>query len=256
MRFHRLLPFAIVTASSELPDAPATNVTRLQPTDIWRSNEAGFSPVLTIDRGSATEPFDSFAVLFTTLQVGSDWIAIGAPTEADLDIPANRDFEVGEFPFPDFQGSQSTPRRHLYWHFDEMKNSRWVRFVFGIGWTGANISVGRVLFAQSWEPNVPFGLARGYLPNVIETPTDSGQTIINRHESRPRITFRARASTMEAFAALTLEVQRLAGEALVSYSPTGVHRHVRHYYGILNAEEVVEEDSNFFVQFVEIKGLL
>ena len=134
--------------SSTAAGTLASNLLKMQPTDIWRSNTTAPSYV-DIDLGDSYEVACA-ALLFTNLDVGNVWyVKAGGTQGAAL-------YDSGNMTFTAFFDSANTPRRHLIHIPATPQTYRWWR----IGTTStvaAALTAGNFILGSVWRPATMFG---------------------------------------------------------------------------------------------------
>lgn len=165
---------ATITAGLESAAGPATNLQKMQPTDVWES--ATTTPYIEIDLGSITD-FNLVAMLFTSGESGAIWRVRTADTQGNL--TAAPDYDSGLTAMTNI-----SPDGHIFDWYSTPKTNRWVRIDFLF--VTDPFTAGRLYIANAFQPtlNYRYGAADGYDDDSIIDVTDGGNLIPTHGKNR------------------------------------------------------------------------
>lgn len=229
---------------------PASNLLKLQPTDIWKTTTLT-AINFTFDLG-ATKTFDTFAMLYTNATAAATWRIRTANTEANLTAAPTYDSGtvamLASTDFGDFD------RPHAFLRRTPALSNRWVRFDITNAANPDNVfKVGRLYIANSWQPtrNMRFGWQLGFIDQSVRTPTSGGQTYINRKDQLRTVALTLSFMSRSEMFSNAYELFRLRGDSkdvLMILDPSeATHLNKLIVYGLLEQRnQIVNQLLNFY----------
>lgn len=244
---------ATVTAASEATTMPASNLNRIQPSDVWRSTSLT-GQYIEIDLGSA-KAVTVVALMFTNLTSGATWQVQAGSTTAysDYDSTAVTAWAGA---------TQNVDRPHCF--LDLTAAAKTYRY-WKITLTDASnpagyFEAGRVILANAFQGtrNYAYGAGRGFKDMSTQKDAFGGQMIVEEKAKRPLISFEVPFLTATEAEATILELQRnMSGGVLALLDPAAnTYRMGRMYYGRLTLEPVILSAFNVFSTRFTIEGLI
>ncbi len=187
---HRPITLATLTASSEVPSFPVTNLQDPQPSKAWRSTT--IAPYVTIDFGDASA-VDTLAMVVPAgvgyLNAASGWRLRGATTEAGLTSSPGYDSGIifvwpGGVLAPDVDWKQHTAIHRL----GSTQTFRWWRADLYPGGSYAYTQIGVLLLGLAIRPSI--GVSKGWEygddPADVVVLTPYGRTLMDPRDA-PRV---------------------------------------------------------------------
>lgn len=244
---------ATITAVSEATSMPASNLDKMQPSDVWRSTSLT-SQYIEIDLGSA-KSVTVVALMFTNLTSAATWqVQAGSTTAYSNYDSTSLTAWAG--------ATQNVDRPHAF--LDLTAAAKTYRY-WKISLTDAAnpagyFEAGRVILSNAFQGgrNYSYGAGRGYKDMTVTKDAFGGQMIVEEKAKRPVISFEANFLTATEAEATVLELQRnLSGGVLAMQDPSAsTYRMGRMHYGRLSIEPVINGAFNVFSTRFTIEGLI
>jgi len=226
---------ATVTATSEAASMPASNLNKVQPSDVWRS-AALTGQVIEIDLGSA-RAVDLVALMFSNLTSAATWrIQAGSTTGVtDYDYGTETAWAGA---------TENTDRPHAMVYLPAAQTYRyWKITLTDAANPDGYFEAGRLILADALQftRNHAYGAGRGF--NDLSTTREAfgGQLLLEDRAKRPVVTFEANWLTAEEMERDLLELQRtITGAVFAMLNPdASTYRQGRMYYGKLALEPLI-----------------
>lgn len=244
---------ATFTAVSAATSMPASNLNKMQPSDVWRSTSLT-SQYIEVDLGSA-KAVTVVALMFTNLTSAATWQVQAGSTTAysNYDSTAVTAWAGA---------TQNVDRPHAF--LDLTAASQTYRYWKITLTDAANpagyFEAGRVILSNAFQGtrNYSFGAGRGYKDMTVTKDAFAGQMIVEEKAKRPILSFEANFLTATEAEATILELQRnLSGGVLAMQDPSAsTYRMGRMYYGRLSIEPVIAAAFNVFSTRFTIEGMI
>ena len=247
-------PYTITaTAVSAATSMPASNLNKVQPSDVWRSTSLT-SQYIEVDLGLA-KAVTVVALLFTNLTSAATWRVQAGTTTAYADYDSGTVTAWAG-------ATQNVDRPHAF--LDLTTASKTYRY-WKIDLTDAAnpagyFEAGRVILANAFQGtrNYSYGAGRGYKDLTTTKDAFGGQMLIEDKAKRPVISFETNWLTETEMEASILELQRnMTGAVFAMLDPSAsTYRQARMYYGRLSLEPLVNAAFNIYSTRFTIEGLI
>lgn len=247
---------ATITAASAAASMPATNLNKVQPSDVWRSTSLS-SQYIEIDLGGA-KAVNLAALLFTNLTSAATIRIRAATSQANLTAAPGYDPGTTN---PAWAGAtQNVDRPHTLSFLAAAQTYRWWRFDLTDAANPAGyFEAGRVFLANAFQGtrNYSYGAGRGF--NDLSTVKDGfgGQQLIENKGKRPVLSFEA-AWLTAAEQETMLEIERNAVDAqLLMLNPdAAATRMGAMYYGKTRFEALINASFTRYGTRFTVEGLI
>lgn len=253
---------SIESVGNELASAPASNLLKIQPTDIWQTDNLS-NVFFTIDLGSS-QTFDTVALLYTNASSSATWRIRTADTEQDLTEFPSTGHDSGSLTmWPDNDLSDWDRVHALYRPGFDITN-RWLRIdVTDTSNTDGAFKAGRLYVAAAWQPakNIRFGWSLGFEDPSRRFETSGGQTIIDPIDQKRTARFEFRFLSKNDMFNNGYEIARLRGgsaDILAVLDPdedTHLHKYI--IYGVLEPRnQIINQVLDLYSQEYRLMELL
>ena len=247
-------PYSLTaTATSETSSMPASNLDKVQPSDIWRSTSLTGQSIA-VDLGSA-KAVTALALMFTNLTASASWRVQAGTTTGVTDYDAGTVTAWAG-------ATQNTDRPHAF--LDLTTSAQTYRYWKITLTDAANpagyFQAGRLVIASAFQGtrNYGFGAGRGFKDLSTQKDAFGGQLIVEEKAKRPVVSFEVNWLTATEMEATVLELQRnMTGAVFAMLDPaTSTYRQGRMYYGRLSLEPVIISAFNVFSTRFTVEGLI
>jgi len=246
-------PYSITaTATSAATSMPASNLNKVQPSDVWRSTSIT-GQVIEIDLGSA-KAVDLVALMFTNLTSAATWrVQAGTTTGVS-------DYDGGTVTA--WAGAtQNVDRPHAMLFMSSVQTYRYWKITLTDAANPASyFEAGRLILANAIQltRNYAFGAGRGYIDLSTVKEAFGGQLLIEDKAKRPFLSFEANWMTAAEMEGDVLEFQRsMTGAIFAMLTPdASTYRQARMYYGKLKLEPCVVSSLNIYGTRFTVEGLI
>lgn len=243
---------ATITAASNATSMNATNLNKVQPSDVWRSTSLT-SQYIEIDLGSA-KAVDLIALMFTNLTSAATWrVQAGTTTGVSNYDSGTVTAWAG--------ATQNVDRPHAMLYLSSTQTYRYWKITLTDAANPAGyFEAGRVILADALQftRNYSKGAGRGF--NDLSTTKEAfgGQLLIEDKAKRPVLSFEANYLTAVEQERDVLELQRnKTGGVFAMLNPdASTYRQGRMYYGNLKLEPVIVAELNVYSTRFTIEGLI
>lgn len=243
---------ATITATTAATSMPASNLNKVQPSDVWRSTDLT-GEYIEIDLGSA-KAVDLIALMFTNFTSAATWRVQAGTTTAysNYDSTAVTAWAGA---------TQNVDRPHAMLYLAAAQTYRYWKITLTDAANPAGyFEAGRVILADALQftRNYSYGAGRGF--NDLSTTKEAfgGQLLIEDKAKRPVLSFEANFLSATEMEASVLELQRnKTGAVFAMTNPdASTYRQGRMYYGALKLEPVIVAALNVYSTRFTIEGLI
>lgn len=252
---------AIITAGSEMPAAPASNLQRMQPEDVWIAPDLD-NAYLVIDLGTA-QTITLISLLYTNASRDAVLRVRAANTQADLTVDPGFDVSRPHWPSPNLETWERThalvwfpfaPQTYRFWRID----------IHDPGNPDGFYQAGRLYLANAWQPtlNIAYDWSIGSLDESEFLRGAGGQTYPLRRDPVPVLDFSIHAigagAEDEAFGPM-YDLERRRGttrDALVVVDAHSPWVHQLMVYGLFRElQPVTNIDFSHYEKRFRVEGL-